>query len=72
LKDDETCLLVPRSGLNSTIVMFPFFSSPPLRFPILLFFPLSIIFTIACIVLLCAYFQGFLVVQLMKMRSGVV
>jgi len=51
LKDDKTCLLVPRSGLNSAIVMFhscsSFFSSspkaPPLHFPIsffLFFYPL--------------------------------
>jgi chromate transport protein ChrA len=74
LKDDKTCLLVPRSGLNSIIVMFPscssffFFSSfrnSSSSFSYFFFFSLllSIMFTIACIILLCAYFQGFLFVR---------
>lgn len=70
LKDGTTCLFVARSGLNSAIVMFlSFFFFSPLQKNSSLFFGFSsffapysltlvIMFTIACIMLLCAYFQG--------------
>ncbi len=66
LKDDKTCLLVARSGLNSAMVMFLSFSlfyrKKLLPIFLLLFLFVSLIlvimFTMACIMLLCAYFQG--------------